>query len=147
MERQDESMTTAQIEIVQQARRRGTAARPRINGFPYFAEALRAAGINAVETSIATGGSVYYLADGAVSETFDPIVAPVSVVPEWDERALITAIRADQAGESTFPEFLGASWEAGVIQFRVDLANRRCTYFGATGNHYVETYEAVSELV
>ncbi len=137
-------MTTAQIETVQQAQRRGTAARPPVNGFPYYAEALRAAGISAVETSIATGGSVYHLADGAVAESFDPIVAPVSAVPKWDETELIAAIRADQAGRSSFPEFLGAAWEAGVIHFRVDLANRTCTYFGVAGNHYIEEYPAVA---
>jgi uncharacterized protein YbcV (DUF1398 family) len=140
-------MTTNLIATVQQAQRRGAAARPRVNGFPYYAEALRAAGISAVETFIATGGSVYHLADGAVAQTFDPIAAPAAVVPEWDERALIAALRADQAGRSTFPEFLAAAWRAGVIHFRVDLANRTCTYVGVTGAHYVESYPAVAVLV
>jgi uncharacterized protein YbcV (DUF1398 family) len=136
-------MTTDHVETVHEAQRRGVAARPRVNGFPYFAETLRAAGITSVETSIATGGSVYHLADGAVAETFEAMAAPVSAVPDWDEPALIAAIRADQGGLSTFPEFLGAAWSAGVIHFRVDLANRTCTYFGVTGNHYIESYPAV----
>jgi uncharacterized protein YbcV (DUF1398 family) len=139
-------MTTTQIETVQQARRRGMAARPRINGFPYYAEALRASGISAVETSIAAGGSVYHLADGAVAESFDPVVAPVSVVPDWNERALVAAIRADQGGRTSFPEFLRDAWEAGVIHFRVDLDDRTCTYFGTAGNRYLESYPAVAAI-
>src|ERR1700761_515169 len=98
-------MTTNLVETVAQAQRRGAAARPRINGFPYYAEALREAGITAVETSVATGGSIYHLPDGAVAQPSDPAAGPVSPVPEWDEKALIAAIRADQAGQTTFPEF------------------------------------------
>ncbi len=139
-------MTTHLVETVAQAQRRGAAARPRVNGFPYFAEALRAAGITLVHTSIATGGSVYYLADGAVAQSFDPIVGPVEAVPAWNETALIGAIRADQAGLTTFPEFLHDTWQAGVIHFVVDLADRTCTYFGTSDNHYVETYPAVAAI-
>jgi uncharacterized protein YbcV (DUF1398 family) len=104
------------VETVQQAQRRGAAARPRVNGFPYYAEALRAAGITAVETSVATGGSIYHLADGAVAQASDPIAGSVSAVPDWDEGALIAAIRADQAGQTTFADFLAGSWKAGVIR-------------------------------
>ena len=65
-------MTTNLVETVAQAQRRGAGARPPINGFPYYAEALRAAGITAVETSVATGASIYHLADGAVVQTSAP---------------------------------------------------------------------------
>jgi uncharacterized protein YbcV (DUF1398 family) len=143
-DRQDNRMTTHHVETVQQAQRRGAAVRPPINGFPHYAEVLRAAGITSVETSIANSGSVYHLADGAVAENFEPIAAPVSDVPDWNETALIAAIRADQAGQSTFTGFLADTWKAGVIRFHVDLANRTCTYFGATGNNYLETYPAVT---
>jgi uncharacterized protein YbcV (DUF1398 family) len=139
-------MISTTITTVQQAQRRGAASRPRINGFPHYAEALRAAGISAVETSIATGGSVYYLADGAVTESFEPIVTHISAVPDWNEAGVTAALRADQEGRTTFPEFLRAAWDAGVIQFRVDLAGRTCTYVGAAGEHYVENYPAVAAI-
>jgi len=137
-------MTTNLVETVQQAQRRGAAARPRVNGFPYYAEALRVAGITAVETSVATGGSIYHLADGAVAQTSDPIAGSVSAVPDWDEAALIAAIRADQAGQTTFADFLADSWKAGVIRFRVDLTDHTCTYFGAAGHRYVEAFPTVA---
>ncbi len=53
------------------------------------------------------------------------------------------ALRADQAGETSFPEFLRASWEAGVVAYDIDLEARTCTYRGASGEDYVERYDAV----
>jgi uncharacterized protein YbcV (DUF1398 family) len=45
-------------------------------------------------------------------------------VPAFSREALISALRTDQAGESTFPEFLAASWGAGVVQYDVDFIAR-----------------------
>jgi uncharacterized protein YbcV (DUF1398 family) len=137
-------MTTDFIGILQQAQQRAAAARPKVNGFPHYAETLRIAGITAIETSIATGGTVYHLSGGAVAESFGPIVEFAEVVPAWDEASLVAAIRADQAGRTSFPEFLRSSWNAGVIHFRVGLNERTCTYFGTASNHYVEKYPAVT---
>ena len=50
-----------------------------------------------------------------------PLVNGAVDVPAFDEEALIKALRIDQAGESTFPEFLDASWRAGVVRYDVDL--------------------------
>jgi uncharacterized protein YbcV (DUF1398 family) len=49
----------------------------------------------------------------------------------------------DQAGNSTFPEFLGASWRAGVVRYDVDFAARTVTYYGCSGEEYLEAYPAV----
>lgn len=114
-------------------------ARPPVNGFPHFAEALRQAGISRIETSIATGGSIYHLHDAAVVQQFPAPAQSMAEIPNWDEPALITAIRADQAGRSTFPDFLRGAWDAGVIGFTVDLTARTCTYRGTTDS-YLEHY-------
>lgn len=50
-------MTNDLVATVHSALARGAAVRPKANGFPYFAEALRAAAVTAIETSIAAGGS------------------------------------------------------------------------------------------
>jgi uncharacterized protein YbcV (DUF1398 family) len=104
----------------------------------------KTAAITTIETSIAAGGSVYHLAGGSVAQSFEPIAKTAVAVPSWDETALIAAIRADQAGRSTFTEFLRAAWNAGVTGFRVDLTERTRTYVGAGTNTYVETYPAVT---
>lgn len=65
-------------------------------------------------------------------------------VPKFDRDALITALRTDQAGKSTFPEFLAASWRAGVVRYDVDLIARKVSYYGASGEEHVEEYPAVN---
>jgi uncharacterized protein YbcV (DUF1398 family) len=56
---------------------------------------------------------------------------------------LRAALRTDQAGNSTFPEFLAASWRAGVVRYDVDLAACTVAYYGVNGEEYVEAYPAV----
>ena len=53
---------------------------------------------------------------------------------------LITALRSDQAGESTFPEFLADA--RGVVRSEVTFARRTVAYPGCNGDDYIETYPA-----
>ena len=55
----------------------------------------------------------------------------------------MTALRTDQAGKSTFPEFLGACWRAGVVRYEVDFAARSVAYYGCGDEVYTESYPAV----
>ena len=73
-----------------------------------------------------------------------PLITGAVDVPAFDEAALIKALRIDQAGESTFPEFLDATWLAGVTRYDVDLETRTVSYQGCRGEEYVEAYPAVS---
>jgi uncharacterized protein YbcV (DUF1398 family) len=72
-----------------------------------------------------------------------PLVSATVDVPRFDRYALIAALRTDQAGQSTFPEFLLASWRAGVVRYDVDITARTCIYYGAAGEEYIESYPAV----
>ena len=71
-----------------------------------------------------------------------PLVTGTSDVPAFNEEALIVALRTDQAGQSTFPEFLAASWRAGVVRYDVDFAARTVAYYGCNGEEYIEAYPA-----
>ena len=73
-----------------------------------------------------------------------PLVSGAVDVPAFSEEALIKALRVDQAGESTFPEFLDATWRAGVVRYDVDLEGRTVTYQGCNGEEYIEAYPAVA---
>lgn len=72
-----------------------------------------------------------------------PLVSGTVDVPPFHREALIAAIRADQAGHSTFPEFLAASWRAGVVRYDVNFEARTVSYYGSHGEAYVEEYPAV----
>jgi uncharacterized protein YbcV (DUF1398 family) len=134
---------TIATDRVRDALHHAASIRPPVGGFPYFAEALRVAGLVSIDTALATGSSVYHLSDEAVTDTFAAFGGGLAPVPTWDEAAVIAAIRVDQAGHTTFPEFLAAAWRGGVIHFRVDLIARTCTYYGAAENVYVERYPSV----
>jgi uncharacterized protein YbcV (DUF1398 family) len=128
---------------LQAALQRGLTKRPRVGGFPYLAEALRAAGVTHNHWQLPSCQSMYLAAEGPVVMQGAPLVSGLHDVPPFDEAALIRALRTDQAGESSFEQFLAASWAAGVISYSVDFVARSVTYRGALGEEYVETYPAV----
>ncbi|HEX5499085.1 MAG TPA: DUF1398 family protein [Thermomicrobiales bacterium] len=131
------------IQTLQAAQKRAMAIRPKVNGFPYLAEVLRRAGVRRNVWSLPSCQSIYVMDEDAVVDQGTPLVSGAVVVPRFDRAALIAALRSDQAGETTFPEFLAASWRAGVVRYDVDFAARRVTYFGTDGDAYTEAYPAV----
>jgi len=132
------------IDNLMEALRRAETIRPRVGGFPYLAEVMREAGVTRNVWSLPGCQSVFLTQEGPVVMQGKPLVDGAADVPLFDEGALIRALRADQAGESTFPEFLDASWRAGVVGYDVDLQARTVTYQGCNGEEYIEAYPSVS---
>jgi uncharacterized protein YbcV (DUF1398 family) len=116
------------------------AGRPEVGGFPYLAETLRRAGVTRNLWSLPSCQSLYLTEQGPVMVQGTPLITGIADVPRFDREALITALRTDQAGQSTFPEFLMAAWKAGVISYDVDFIERTVTYYGSGGDSYVEAY-------
>ena len=131
------------IENLKVAQQRGMAGRPKIGGFPYLAETLRRAGITRNLWFLPACQSVYLTEMGPVAAQGTPLIDGMAKVPPFNREALIAALRADQSGRSTFPEFLAASWKAGVVRYDVDFIGRTCTYYGVGDEKYVETYPEV----
>jgi uncharacterized protein YbcV (DUF1398 family) len=125
------------------AMERAAAIRPRVGGFPYLAEVLRRAGVTRNFWSLPACQSLFLTSEGPVVMQGTPLLTGAADVPAFDREALIAALRIDQAGESSFPEFLQASWRAGVVRYDVDFAARTVAYFGANGEEYIEAYPAV----
>ena len=132
------------IDNLNEAMTRAAAIRPRVGGFPYLAEALRQAGVTRNVWSLPSCQSLFLTREGPVVMQGSPLATGALDVPAFDEVALIKALRIDQAGESTFPQFLDASWKAGVVRYDVDLEARTVAYQGCNGEEYVEAYPAVS---
>ena len=150
------------IENLKTAQQRGMAGRPKEGGFPFLAESLRRAGITRDLWHLPSCQSIYLTEMGPVAVPGTPLVDGMAErligsgalderaldvaknnIPPFNREALISALRADQAGRSTFPEFLQASWKAGVVGYDIDLIGRTCTYHGAGGETYVESYPEV----
>ena len=120
------------------------AVRPRVSGFPYLAEALRGAGVTRYYFDVPSSTVIYATAAGDVLQPGTFLRTERTLIPPFDEALLVDAIRADQRGESSFPEFVEATLLAGAIRYEVDTAARTCTYLGAHGERYLEQYPAVT---
>jgi uncharacterized protein YbcV (DUF1398 family) len=131
------------IENVRAAQERAMAIRPKVGGFPYLAEALRQAGVTRNLWFLPACQSLYLTKLGPIVTLSPPLVTGTADAPPFDREALIKALRTDQPGQSTFPEFLAASWRAGVVRYDVDFAARTVAYYGCNDEEYVERYPAV----
>ncbi|MFJ9822115.1 DUF1398 family protein [Streptomyces sp. NPDC101151] len=133
----------AAITNLQAALDRAAAIRPKVGGFPYLAESLRQAGVSRCRMTVPSNAMLYLTEAGSVVVQGEPLVTGMTGVVPFDRAALVTALRADQAGETEFPEFVQGCWNAGVVWYDVDLTARTCTYYGSDGDNYTERYAAV----
>ena len=114
------------IENLQAAMQRAAAGRPKVGGFPYLAETLRRAGVTRNVWSLPACQSLFLTEKGPVVIQDQALVSGAADVPPFDQEALIRALRIDQAGESTFPQFLEASWRA--VWFDMRSISRRARW-------------------
>src|SRR5688572_19959545 len=126
------------IENLEAAQKRAMAIRPKVDGFPDLAETLRRAGVSRNVWSLPACQSLFLTNDGPVVIQGTPLETGTIDVPPFNREALISALRTDQAGEGTFPEFPSASWRAGVVRYDVDFMARTVTYSGCNGEEYIE---------
>ena len=131
------------VENLLKAQQFAMSIRPKVGGFPYLAEALRKAGINRNIWNLPSCQSIYLTEHGSVVSQGSPLIHSTVDVPAFNREALVKALKTDQAGQSSFPEFLKASWEAGVISYVVDFEKRLVIYYGVLGESYSESYPAV----
>src|SRR6187402_3144152 len=99
-------------EKLTEAQKYAMSVRPKVGGFPVLAEVLRQAGVRMNRWSLPSCQSVYLMNEGSVVQQGTPLFTGTREIPVFDRNALISAIRADQDGRSSFPEFLLAAWEA-----------------------------------
>lgn len=131
------------IEKLTEAQKLAMSVRPKVGGFPVLAEVLRQAGVQMNRWTLPSCQSVYLMPEGAVVQQGTPLVTGAHEIPRFDREALIVALRTDQEGRSSFPEFLLAAWKAGVVGYDVDFVGRKVIYYGSAGEIYAEEYSAV----
>jgi uncharacterized protein YbcV (DUF1398 family) len=131
------------VENLLKAQQYAMSIRPKVGGFPYLAEALRKAGVIQNIWNLPSCQSIYLTEHGSVVSQGTPLINTTVDVPPFDREALIKAIRNDQAGQSSFPEFLQASWNAGVVRYIADFTKRVVIYYGVLGESYAENYPVV----
>lgn len=100
---------SAPITNLQAAQRDAIMNRPAVNGFPHLAETLRRAGVRTNTWWLPAMQSLYETDYGPVLDQGVPLIDGVAEVPAFDRTALVTALRADQAGQTSFREFARGS--------------------------------------
>jgi len=136
------SKAVANLEAAQQ---RAMDSRPKVGGFPYLADTLRRAGVTSSAWFLPACEGLYATRDGPVVTQGAPLVSGAVDVPPFKLDALVQALQTDQAGNSSFPDFLMAAWRAGVVRYEVDFIARTVSYFGCRGEAYVEHYPAIAD--
>lgn len=134
---------TSLINKLLDAQERALAICPKVGGFPVLAEVLRQAGIKLNRWVLPSCQSIYKMDGGNLIHQGTQLFSGVQEIPMFNQQALITAIKNDQNGETSFHEFLQAIWNAGVISYEVDFLARTVNYQGINCESYLETYHAV----
>ncbi|TGL99702.1 DUF1398 family protein [Leptospira jelokensis] len=134
---------TSLITKLTEAQKYAMSIRPKIGGFPVLAEVLRQAGVTMNRWTLPSCQSVYMMQGGAIVQQGNPLLTGVYEIPVFQKDKLITALRLDQEGGSTFPEFLKSTWEAGVVGYDADFVKRNVRYYGVNGESYQEDYPEV----
>lgn len=110
--------------------------------FPQVVQALLEAGVESYLVDFAAAQKTHYLADGT-TVTVPMILEPGSIAPEFDDRALVAAIRGAQADTVRYPDFVKRSTAAGVIGYWAFLTGRKVIYFGRKGEQHIEEFPRV----
>lgn len=131
------------IQKLARAQEKAMEILPDTNHFPVLAEVLRQHGVISNSWFLPSCQSIYQFDNDSIVQIGVPLINNSQVIPYFDQDALIAAIRNDQRGCTTFPEFLQATWESGVISYTVDFVARTVTYYGCKGETYIENYQSV----
>jgi uncharacterized protein YbcV (DUF1398 family) len=134
---------TTKTESLSKAQQYAMSIRPKVGGFPVFAEVLRQSGVELNRWSLPACQAIYIMKEGSVVQQGTPLLTGSHEIAMFNRDAVIAAVRADQEGRSTFPEFLQSIWRAGVVGFEVDFNGRKVTYSGVMGETYLEEYPLV----
>lgn len=133
-------------EDLQRAFQIGLKLKPQIGGFPVLAEILRRSGVKRNTWHLPSAQSIYITEKGNLVQQDTPLVSGLMDIPLFQKEEVVRCIRADQAGETAFPEFLVGIWKAGVVKYEIDFERRIVSYYGIdeVRHIYVEEYPAVN---
>lgn len=101
--------------------------------YPELIQKLMTIGIRSYTVDTATG-TILYRMDGG-EHVLHHGEAQRSINPTYSESATIEAIRSNQQGNSTYPQFMDAIAEAGIYFYEATLngEHKRVTYIGKAG--------------
>jgi len=107
--------------------------------FPQVIAALTGAGVEAYFADLASGTDTFYLATGE-THTEKMTLPQQPIAEDFSHSQLVTTIRATQADQIRYPDFLPRAMAAGVTAYWVFLTGRKVIYFGRKGELHIEEF-------
>jgi uncharacterized protein YbcV (DUF1398 family) len=107
--------------------------------FPQVVGMLVGAGVESYFADLVRGQETFYAADGE-THAEKMALALTRVADDFSETGIIAAIRAAQADQIRYPEFVKRATAAGVAAYWAFLAGRRVIYFGRKGEFHIEEF-------
>lgn len=108
--------------------------------FPETIRRILEVGVEWYSANLIFGMKTYYGSDLSHHQTPWPNWTQPQIADEFSGESVSAAIRASQAKQITYPEFLKRIAEAGVVYYTVHLKGRKAIYFGRHGDSFVEPF-------
>lgn len=107
--------------------------------FPEVVRTLIGAGVESYFADLVRGEETFYASSGETH--VEKMALPsTKVAAEFSQTGIVAAIRAAQADEIRYPEFLNRATEAGTAAYWAFLAGKRVIYFGRKGEFHIEEF-------
>lgn len=107
--------------------------------FPEVVGMLTGAGVESYFADLVRGEETFYAAHGETHVEKMTILSG-KVADEFSQAGIVAAIRAAQADEIRYPEFLKRAMAAGIVAYWAFLSGKRVIYFGRRGEFHVEEF-------
>jgi uncharacterized protein YbcV (DUF1398 family) len=107
--------------------------------FPEVVGMLISAGVESYRCDLLRADDTFYMTNGQTH--VEKMSLPAVQIPaELSASGIIAAIRAAQADEIRYPEFLNRAIAAGVVSYWVFISGKKVIYFGRKGDFHVEEF-------
>lgn len=107
--------------------------------FPLIVQMLEHEGVESYQVDLIQNKKTYYSVKGAVHvESFD-FHGP-KVDPKFSADEVVAAIRASQAGQIGYTDFITRILKAGTATYTVYINGQKVIYFGRNGDFHVENF-------
>ena len=107
--------------------------------FPEVVAMLLSAGVESYFADLLRGEETFYTTDGETHRE-RMTLPPTKIADDFSQSEVVAAIRAAQADQIRYPEFVRRVAAAGAIGYWAFLTGKKVIYFGRKGEFHVEEF-------
>jgi uncharacterized protein YbcV (DUF1398 family) len=107
--------------------------------FPEVVGMLISSGVESYFADLLRGEETFYTADGETHRE-QMTLPPAKIAADFSQPGVVAAIRAAQADQIRYPEFVKQVTAAGTIGYWAFLTGKKVIYFGRKGEFHVEEF-------